>query len=233
MKTRIFYTKFWKDSYIHRLKPKEKLVFNYYIQNERVNLIGIYEISDSEVLFDLGITQKELDNIKQHFYQDDKFRYCMDWVLIVNYEKYNCYKGEKNKICQEKEKKSVPEQVLDTLSIPYTYPIDTPSNHKSVISNHKPVSNIYNTTLSSKTKELLNKEQKEELIEYLEKKGIDKSLAITEINKFISYWTEKNHTGTKERWQLQKTFEIKRRLTNWFNNINKFGGKNEKRGYRI
>ena len=41
---------------------------------------------------------------------------------------------------------------------------------------------------------------------------------------FISYWCELNHSKTKMRFQLQKTFEIKRRLTTWknktFNNGN-------------
>lgn len=37
-----------------------------------------------------------------------------------------------------------------------------------------------------------------------------------EIQKFESYWTEKNSTGTKERWQKQTVFEVDRRLVTWF-----------------
>ena len=44
----------------------------------------------------------------------------------------------------------------------------------------------------------------------------------SEIIKFIHYWTELNKSGTKERWELQKTFDVKRRLCVWLNNINKF-----------
>ena len=37
-----------------------------------------------------------------------------------------------------------------------------------------------------------------------------------ELIKFADYWTELNSTGTKARWQLQKTFEVRRRLKTWF-----------------
>ena len=46
-----------------------------------------------------------------------------------------------------------------------------------------------------------------------------------ELDKFISYWTELNKSGTKQRWQMEKTFELKRRLATWFGNVNKFGAK--------
>lgn len=38
-----------------------------------------------------------------------------------------------------------------------------------------------------------------------------------EIKDFCFYWTERNSTGMKEKWQMQKTFEVDRRLTTWFN----------------
>ena len=43
-----------------------------------------------------------------------------------------------------------------------------------------------------------------------------------ELNKFISYWTEKNGSGRKQKWEMEKTFEVKRRLATWFSNANKF-----------
>jgi hypothetical protein len=35
------------------------------------------------------------------------------------------------------------------------------------------------------------------------------------LTKFCNYWTEKNRSGTKMRWELEKTFEITRRLATW------------------
>jgi len=42
----------------------------------------------------------------------------------------------------------------------------------------------------------------------------------TELQKFYNYWTEKNSAWTKQRWQMEKTFEVKRRLATWFSKSN-------------
>lgn len=43
-----------------------------------------------------------------------------------------------------------------------------------------------------------------------------------EIQKFERYWTEKNKTGKKELWEMQKTFEVDRRLVTWFGRVKGF-----------
>ena len=43
-----------------------------------------------------------------------------------------------------------------------------------------------------------------------------------EFKRFVLYWTEPNPSGTKERWQLQKVFDVKRRLYTWFSKSNDF-----------
>ena len=48
-----------------------------------------------------------------------------------------------------------------------------------------------------------------------------------ELIKFANYWTEPNSTGTKQRWQKETTFEIKRRLSTWFGNVKQFSGSKE------
>jgi len=35
------------------------------------------------------------------------------------------------------------------------------------------------------------------------------------LDKFCNYWTEKNKSGTKMRWELERVFEISRRLATW------------------
>ena len=44
------------------------------------------------------------------------------------------------------------------------------------------------------------------------------------LNAFYAYWTEANKTFTKMRFELQKTWDLKLRLSNWFN-------RNKNRGY--
>lgn len=43
-----------------------------------------------------------------------------------------------------------------------------------------------------------------------------------EVIKFWKYWTEPNKSNTKLRFELQKTWDTKRRLDTWFSNIQKY-----------
>ncbi len=54
-----------------------------------------------------------------------------------------------------------------------------------------------------------------------------------EFNKFILYWTELNSTGTKQRWQKESTFEVKRRLMTWLGRADKFNSGNKKNSIAI
>ena len=47
-------------------------------------------------------------------------------------------------------------------------------------------------------------------------------LSIEDANDFLLYWTELNRSGTKMRFELQKTWETKRRLQTWLKNSKKF-----------
>jgi hypothetical protein len=48
---------------------------------------------------------------------------------------------------------------------------------------------------------------------------------LKEKNKFLDYWTEKNIKGTKEKWQMEKTFDVKRRWSKWLDNIKEWSTK--------
>ena len=66
-----------------------------------------------------------------------------------------------------------------------------------------------------------NKDERyENLIRYLvNEKNIPDSIARLEIGKFYNYWTEPNRSGTKVRWEMEKTFEVQRRLLNWLSRV--------------
>jgi len=55
-----------------------------------------------------------------------------------------------------------------------------------------------------------------------ERHCISQQEAEDEVMQFVLYWTEPNGSGTKQRWELQKTFDIARRLGTWFRNKQKF-----------
>lgn len=70
------------------------------------------------------------------------------------------------------------------------------------------------------------KEYQITVINQLEKKGYDRNFVEKELNNFIGYWTELTKSGKYQRWEKEKTFEPRRRLTTWFNNAIKFNNFN-------
>lgn len=55
-----------------------------------------------------------------------------------------------------------------------------------------------------------------EIKEWMEKGSI--KITGKDIQDFVLYWTEPNKSGTKERWETEKTFDVKRRLLKWLDN---------------
>lgn len=54
--------------------------------------------------------------------------------------------------------------------------------------------------------------------------GTTEAAIKTEVYKFCDYWTEPNSSGTRLRWQTEKTFDVSRRLRRWLNNAKTFNG---------
>ena len=63
------------------------------------------------------------------------------------------------------------------------------------------------------------------------KLSLNGDLLKVEFQKFILYWTEKNKSGTKQRWEQQNTFEVKRRLATWLGKMKDYQTKNNKPNY--
>jgi len=61
-----------------------------------------------------------------------------------------------------------------------------------------------------------------QFIDYLVDKWSDREHSSAELIKFYSYWTESNQSWTKQRWQMEKTFDVKRRLATWFSRSSSF-----------
>ena len=46
----------------------------------------------------------------------------------------------------------------------------------------------------------------------------EKKYTNEETNNFVNFWTERNTSNTKMRFELQQTFDIARRLATWVRN---------------
>lgn len=68
--------------------------------------------------------------------------------------------------------------------------------------------------------------EQESVISKLIENGMPENIARGEIQRFVDYWIELNPTGKKQRWEMQKTFEVQRRLATWFRNTTSYQNKN-------
>ena len=67
-----------------------------------------------------------------------------------------------------------------------------------------------------------SEEMQGKVIAFMVTKGIGEEVARGEVKKFVDYWTEPNKSGKEVRWQGEKYFDLRRRLTTWFKNVTKF-----------
>lgn len=113
MKTRIVYTKIWKDEYFRSLKSSEKILFFYFFTNEYVNQIWLYECPDDVISFETSVPIKEVQKIKEKLQMDKKIVFYKSYVYLVNSNKYEDYRGDKNEIAKKKIISLINKDVLD------------------------------------------------------------------------------------------------------------------------
>ena len=161
-KYRYVQTSFWKDPFIQKLTPEEKFFYLYLLTNEHTSQCGIYEITRKTMVFDTGYNEETIDKLLKRFieYRKIEFNEENSELMLVNWVKHNTTTSPKVKKKIEEELKKVKTvdfinayikswhqmgYPIDTLSIPYAYPID-----RVCIPNRK-----------EKEKEKENKEHKE------------------------------------------------------------------------
>ncbi len=162
----------------------------------------------------------------------DKIIYIDGWINVKNFIKHQRASGN-IKIGIKNGLKEVPDHILAK--------IKEENRHTTLSPKHSPILELESKlklkskeeekvkfTPAQEAKDFFNNPVKEESIKYLEDKGIPREVIILEFKKFISYWTELNKSGTKQLWELKKTFEVNRRLATWFNNVDKFSNNKQR-----
>lgn len=56
---------------------------------------------------------------------------------------------------------------------------------------------------------------------------------IEELKEFVAYWTEPNKSRTKLKWELEKTWDMQRRVRRWFKNKKDWSKDKQKNKYQI
>ena len=100
-------------------------------------------------------------------------------------------------------------------------------NEKSLLNSYQRVYNTpkdkekekeqYKDKIKYKKKDKKQREKEFGLIVFNKAKEIE-GLSKIQIENFTSYWTESNENGKKMKFEMQKTFDIKRRLIKWRDN---------------
>lgn len=192
-KLRSINTKFWDDSYIIELEPKEKLLFLYLLSNPLTNLAGVYEITFKKVSFDTGLDLKEVKEIFNKFQKDKKIIYSNGFIVIKNFLK--------NQSCNDTMLKNVEKTVKQLPSnIKKTY-IDFVKPSIAYHSLSIPYDNL--REIESEIESEIEKEDEIEKELEGESKGEGKQKAVSKRSTKTKIQNISNHNKKKYDWSKQ------------------------------
>ncbi len=125
-----------------------------------------------------------------------------------------CPNGKMEKTEQENEEDQVGRPIPD----------NKPNNNKPDSfgeQTEKPLEEKTNKQLIEEFLELKDTEENKIILNNLYEEH-DKEFIDDEVKSFCNYWTERTLSGKKQKWELEKTFEIEKRLSYWLRNSNKY-----------
>ena len=124
-------------------------------------------------------------------------------------------------------KSNIKQKNTDTNEIRSNYERNTLNESKVNESKVKNITQVRGDTPAQIMREFLESIELQEKLasEISSKYNCDLVFIKNEVIKFIHYWTEPTKSGKQQRWETQPTFELKRRLATWLNNIKSFNNK--------
>lgn len=147
MPNRLISTELWNDeTIVEKFTSEDKFFWLYLLTNPHNNFCGVLKNSPVIIARDMGLHKDSIVNLIYRFSTLHKMIYCdseTNEILILNWYKYNWNKSAKLRAFIEKTQETILSDEInklinerkaiifdgkeDTLSIPYRYPIDTPS----------------------------------------------------------------------------------------------------------
>jgi len=180
----------------------------------QIKLADRWKWSRNKVRRYLEELEEDGDIVRETIQQKDKLT---SLITVVKYEEYQL--GDTTDETAKGQRKDIERTLKGQRKDIERYSIKKKDKNKK--NKKKDINSVVATTPtpSQIANEFFTSVDHEEMISYFSSKGLSDEVARNEIQKFILYWTEPNKLGTKERWQIQKTFEIRRRLASWFSRI--------------
>lgn len=140
MKTRVIYTDIFKDEIFHNLNADTKALYLTLLLNEDIGQLRIYKCNETFLAYYSGLSISQIAKCKDDLEVAQLAYFKDDWICIasnIGFVESN-YSGSKNDLAKLKEIERIPTStleyflsILDTLSIPYRYCIDTLINLNS------------------------------------------------------------------------------------------------------
>lgn len=195
---------FWSDTKIvDDFSPEDKYFMLYCLTNSYTNLCGCYEISIKQMTRDTGYNEETIQKLLDRFnnnYNIIKYNKQNKELLIKNWYKYNWTKSEKldKPLLQEIENIKTNDfkrylcdlyNKRDTVSIPYTYTMDTTvsvSVTDTVSDLYKEIIEYLNSKLGSNYKYTTNKTKS--LIKARLNEGFNKNDFFKVIDNKVKDW---------------------------------------------
>jgi len=119
-------TCFWSDDFISSISPNSKLLYLYFLTNERTTLCGIYRLPIRYVSFETSLKKKEIEVAMEEL--EEKITHHDGWIIIKNYKKHQS-RSPKIKQGIKREEVDIPQEIkdlaysMDTVSIGIDKPV--------------------------------------------------------------------------------------------------------------
>ena len=216
-KLRSVNTKMWSDSWFEELNPTQKLLFIYLITNGKNNMLGVYEISMRKISFETGIDKATIEKALEGFERIGKVKYVNNFIILSNFIKNQSYNTNMKKSAITTYNELPCDIKFEDLQL-----IDTEDVYKGFQTLCKAFGMLRkiededeDENESEREKKKINTLAKSKS-KFLEDLKLHKDYYSKDmLNAFYNYWTELNQSKTKMRFQLEKTFEINKRLVTW------------------
>jgi len=201
MAKRFIDTKIWDKAWFRKLNTESKLVWIYILT--KCDHAGILDGDWEAVSFFIGYSIKSFDDLPNPI-KDKLVSIDRDQYFIPSFVDYQ-----------------------------YGLLKENSKPHLSVINRltEKGLANYIKTapdTVKDKDKDKDINKRQDKFIEKYKDTVIKKKYLDDEVENFINFWTERNNSGTKMRFELQQTFDISRRLATWVKNNKEWKIKNKK-----
>ena len=200
----------WDDAWFVKLKPMEKLLFNFLC--DKCDIAGFIELNSKTWAVSIGTNLKSIEGALKGLQRGLIYSNTDDCIYLKNFLKH-----QKN-LPLNPEKNMAHRGIIKRFEL-YSFKFSIENIFEFVEGASKGLPSPYGNGNGIGTGK---KGESEGKIEKREQKFCQLVFECDPLKypqemlqKFCNYWTEKNKSGTKMRWELERVFEISRRLATW------------------